>query len=365
MRLHLTPLLLLAALAARDAAASNHVFSVGSSSSADPHACGPRSVGLVDGETAKWVPGSCIAADDWVGDAETATALDSGVVVVYTNPGFGQDTNFYFVDFKSKNVSRVLIGGDQGEMRCVTDAGKLSCYGVTPGDDNDATQLIQVDGLTGDSRPVLNLTNYEGYSVGGSAIDPVKKLYHFVAVGNPHIHAESQLRQPMVARRRCKRGSPCPPPPSSRTAPPPSDQWLVTINLERMTIVAEAPLSRNFMGPLSVSEAHVRRSDAHLLLSSLHRHRDSVQGLASFNAEGYNGLVAVDYATAKLRPLLLADFGSIVQFCGAFSRNFTFAASAYPSPTRFYAVGFSAAGAARLAANTTFESEGVVYAAGW
>ncbi len=75
--------------------------------------------------------------------------------------------------------------------------------------------------------------------------------------------------------------------------------------------------------------------------------------------------MAVDYTTGKLRPLLLADFGSIVQFCGAFSRNFTFAASAYPSPTRFYAVGFSALGAARVAANATFESEGIVYAADW
>jgi hypothetical protein len=63
---------------------------------------------------------------------------------------------------------------------------------------------------------------------------------------------------------------------------------------------------------------------------NLYSHR--VQGLATFNAEGFNGLVAVDYKSGALQPLLLADFGSILQFCGAFSRNTTFVASAYPSP---------------------------------
>jgi hypothetical protein len=263
MKLLLTLLLVIATLFARNDA--SRVFSVGSPGSEDPHACGPRSVGLIDGDTAKWLPGSCIAVDDWINDAETANMLESGVVVVYTNPGFGQDTDFYFVDFSSKNVSRVLVGGDQGEMRCVADADRLSCYGVSPGDDNDDTQLIEVDGHTGDSRPVLNLTDYEGYSVGGSVIDPVNMHYHFIAVGNPHLFAPpppastaAPPSQPMPPRRRCKRGTRCSPPRSA--APLPSDQWLVTINLKQMKIVAQAPLSRNFMGPLSISEAHVRNS---------------------------------------------------------------------------------------------------------
>ena len=89
------------------------------------------------------------------------------------------------------------------------------------------------------------------------------------------------------------------------------------------------------------------------------------QGLATFNAEGYNGLVAVDYKTGKLQPLLLADFGSVTQFCGAFSRNVTFVANAYPSPTRFFAVRFSPHGAAEVAVNATFESLGIAFSTAW
>jgi hypothetical protein len=263
------------------ATASSHVFSVGSASSEDPNACGPHSVGLVDGDTAKWVAGSCIQADEWADDAETATALESEVVVVYVNPGLGADTHFYFVDFASKNVSKVLIGGDQGELRCVGTAGKLLCYGISPGDGDDATQLIQVNARTGDSKPVLNLTDYEGFSVGGSVIDPINMFYHFIAVGEPHLLAPpaaradlpsaASLSWPNELYRRCKRGARCPPSPSSRTAngTEPSDQWLVTIDLKRMAVVAEAPLSRNFMGPLSVSEAHVRVLARHHVLLRL------------------------------------------------------------------------------------------------
>jgi hypothetical protein len=188
-------------------------------------------------------------------------------VVVYVNPGLGADTHFYVVDFKAKNVSKVLIGGDQGELRCVNVAGRPKCFGVSPGDDDDATQLIEVDGATGDSSPVLNLTSYEGFSVGGSVIDPINMRYHFIAVGKPHLRAisaaassDSVQPRPMALRRRCKRRARCSPPLSDPSAagPEPSDQWLVTIDLKHMAIIAEAPLSRNFMGPLSVSDAHVR-----------------------------------------------------------------------------------------------------------
>jgi hypothetical protein len=206
---------------------------------------------------------------------------------LYVNPGFGQDTNFYIVDFKSKNVSRVLSGGDQGEMRCATLSGRLSCYGVTPGDDNDATQLIQVDGRSGDSSPVLNLTKYEGYSIGGSVIDPDNLLYHFIAVGDPHTlalpPASARRSSAHVPRRRCRTACPLPPKRGAPTASnlhvassasdssaaafdaEPSDQWLVTIDLKRMAVVAEAPLTRNFMGPLSLSLAHVRNASVSLM----------------------------------------------------------------------------------------------------
>jgi hypothetical protein len=90
-----------------------------------------------------------------------------------------------------------------------------------------------------------------------------------------------------------------------------------------------------------------------------------LQGLATFNAEGYNGLVAVDYKSGKLQPLLLLPFGSVVQFCGAFSRNAVFVASAFPSPTHFYSMYLPSRGAAQLIANATFESSGIVFAAAW
>jgi hypothetical protein len=89
------------------------------------------------------------------------------------------------------------------------------------------------------------------------------------------------------------------------------------------------------------------------------------QGLATFNAEGYNGLVAVNYSTGKLQPLLLRGFDTITQFCGAFTRDSVFVASAYPSPTRFYALHLPSRGAAELAANATFNSNGIVFAAVW
>ena len=267
MRVSLACLLLLLTLLARAAASSNSVFAVGSLGAEDPHACGAGEVGLVDGATAKWIAGSCIAASDWAGDAETATAIEAGVVVVYVNPGLGADTHLYTVDFSARNVSKVLVGGDQGELRCASVAGRPSCFGVSPGDDDDVTQLIEVDAVTGDSSPVLNLTSYEGFSVGGSVVDPINMRYHFIAVGEPHLRAIPTAPvsvpprpRPTAMRRRCRRAARCSPPPSDRSAAAaePSDQWLVTIDLKRMTIIAEAPLSRNFMGPLSVSEAHVR-----------------------------------------------------------------------------------------------------------
>ena len=91
------------------------------------------------------------------------------------------------------------------------------------------------------------------------------------------------------------------------------------------------------------------------------------QGLATFNAEGYSGLVAVNYESGRQRPLLLADFGSDLQFCGAFSRNYAYVASAYPSPTRFYAVEVTSQSgpAAVVVTNATFESSGIVFAAAW
>ena len=290
---------------------ADRIFAIGPDADATkPKACGPGTVGLLEGDVAEWVDGmvdgSCIAVG-WTGDALTATTLESGTVVVYVDPGSATDTYFAHVDFKTKNVTKVVIGGEQGELRCLASVQGLRCYGVVPGDKTSPTQLIGVDGTTGDSKPVLNLTNYIGYSIGASVVDPTDHLYHAVLVGKVHAYARSAASYSggRLARRRCK-SSDCPFPGVSGSSrdPPRSDQWLVTIDLAKMAIVAEAPLSSTFMGPLSVSAAH---------------------GLATFGADEYAGLVAVDYHTGSLRRLTTSgDFGTIFQLSGAFSRTHTY-----------------------------------------
>jgi hypothetical protein len=64
-------LLSCAVLAASASSSFNYIFSVGSSNSQKPHACGPRSIGLIDGATAEWVADSCIDVD-WLDYIETA-----------------------------------------------------------------------------------------------------------------------------------------------------------------------------------------------------------------------------------------------------------------------------------------------------
>ena len=169
---------------------AGRIFAIGSDAdAAKPKACGPGTVGLLEGDVAAWVDGSCIAVD-WTGDALTAITLESGTVVVYVDPGSAADTYFAHVDFKTKNVTKVVIGGEQGELRCLASVQGLRCYGVVPGDMTSPTQLIGVDGTTGDSKPVLNLTNYIGYSIGASVVDPTDHLYHAVLVGKVHAYAK-------------------------------------------------------------------------------------------------------------------------------------------------------------------------------
>ncbi len=284
-----------------------------------------------------------VLAVAWAGDALTATLLDSARAVVYVDPGLDADTFLYFVNFKTKNVTNALIGGDQGELRCLSNMGKLRCYGVVPGGDpdSDPTQLIEVDGETGDSKPVLNLTKYEGFSMGGSVVDPANQRYHFIAVGAPHNRLSQDApasSSRLTPKRRCRHT--CPAPESAL----PSDQWLVTVDLRLMTLIAETPVSRDFMGPLSVSRSY---------------------GLATLNAEGYTGLVSVDYKSGLLKPLILGDFGGIYQFAGAFSRDDAYAVTIYPQPTRLFAIHLPADGTPVVTTNTTFNSTGFVYAALW
>ena len=143
--------------------------------------------------------------------------------------------------------------------------------------------------------------------------------------------------------RRCRRAE-CPPLSSSLGALP-SDQWLVTVDLTRMTIVAEAPLDRDFMGPLSVSLAH---------------------GLATFGASEFDGLVQVDFKSGRLTPLALAPFGSVYQFAGAHSRDTAYVVTVYPQPSRLFAIRLPLDGSAPVVTtNATFNLSGFAYAAIW
>ena len=63
-------------------------------------------------------------------------------------------------------------------------------------------------------------------------------------------------------------------------------------------VVAELPVSRYLMGPFSTSAAH---------------------GLATLGSDEVDGLVALDYQSGHVTPLVDASFGTIVQYSAAFS----------------------------------------------
>ena len=234
--------------------------------------------------------------------------LSSGEVIAYVTPDDGEDTFLAHVNWTSRAVTKSIVGGNQGELRCLPGRAASKCYGVSPGevDSGTPTQLIEVDATTGDSKPALSLGRYDGYLVDASAIDAASSRYHAVLVGSPH-----------------------------GKAPGKSNQWLVTIDLASMAIIAEVPVSRYFCGPLSVSIAH---------------------GLATFGGDA-PGLVAVDYRSGKQSPLVACDFGTITMYSGAFSRTRAYVVNVYPHPPRFFAVELSAAGPAAVITNATFRSD--------
>ena len=119
----------------------------------------------------------------------------------------------------------------------------------------------------------------------------------------------------------------------------------MTIDLARLAIVAEVPVSRYFMGPFSVSAS---------------------SGLATFGSNEHDGLVAVSYTNGSQTPLVSSgDFGTIVQYSAAFSRAQAFAVNVYPPPTRWFTLDLSAGAAPRLAANVTFSASVHALSAAW
>ena len=87
-------------------------------------ACAVDSVGLIDPATGQWNVSSCLEVD-WADDAETASVLADGTVLVYVTPSGGEDTFFARVDFGNRSVTKAIVGGDQGNLRC-TPAGRCS-----------------------------------------------------------------------------------------------------------------------------------------------------------------------------------------------------------------------------------------------
>ena len=279
-------------------------------------ACAPGTVGLVDPLTGKWNASSCIKAP-WADDAETASVLADGTVSVYVTPSDGSDTYLARVDFGTGKVTKAIVGGDQGNLRC-TPAGK--CYGVSPESGRrDPTALIEVNGKTGDSKSVLKLKKYVGYSVDGAAIDVDVGKYHAILVGAVHNATGAK-----------------------------SNQYLVTIDLETLKVQSEVPVGRDLMGPLAWSRT---------------------LGLLTFGSDQFDGgLVAIDTKTGRQSRMtdISARFGTIVQFSGAFSDGMVYAVNVYPQPPRFFAVDVSGATNATISANFTFPGAAIhALAAEW
>lgn len=301
--------------------------------------CVPGTVGLVEAETATWVPHSCTSAK-WADDALTSSTLDSGEVIVYAVPGGGDDTYLMTINFNTSTEKKAIVGGDQGELLCLSlrDAPNAMCYGVSPVSGSTPTQLMEVDSKSGTSKPVLNLKHYVGYSVGSSVIDPANRRYHAVLVGRPHSTPSTSygprgnaLRTPKLRcgsmSAVCSMGSGSP-----RSL---SNQYLVTIDLATMTVSNEVPVGADFMGPLSVSTAH---------------------GLATFGSDIVSGFVAVNYSTGHQKQLIDQNFGTVVQFSGANSRNYAYAVSVYPHPPHFFALDLTGGRTPTVSVNAVFNT---------
>ena len=83
--------------------------------------CTTGQVGLLHPDTGHWDTSSCMTVG-WADDAETASMLSDGTVLVYVTPGDGIDTFIAKVDFDKGTWTKAIVGGDQGNLRsCLHD----------------------------------------------------------------------------------------------------------------------------------------------------------------------------------------------------------------------------------------------------
>ena len=345
-------------------AVSTHIFAAVSDDAVATvgASCGqPESIGLINATSGEWVESSCMAAA-WAGSALTSTMLPDASVIVYVMPGGGMDSFLAHVDFATRRIKTAIVGGLMGDLRCISKAAddQVRCFGVVPGDADSPTQLVGLN-ATGDLTSSLTLKSYLGYSIDSSAVDPVQKLFHAVLVGQPHrpstdglraprsmIHAPPSIDGRLARTPKHDCGGGCPRDDVAIPADK-SDQYLVTIDLERMAIIAEVPVSRNLMGPFSVSAAH---------------------GLATFGSDAADGLVAIDFRTGEQTLLVSGggSFGTIIQYSGAFSSADAYAVNVYPQPTHFFAISLPARGSGTppsVTTNATFRSSIHALSAKW
>lgn len=276
-------------------------------------ACTIGQVGLIAPMTGKWT--NCMDAS-WSNDAETASFLEDGTVAVYAAPGGGDDTYFVHVDFSKNTTTKVIVGGDQGNLRCTP---KGICFGVVPGDGNDPTQLMRVNSKTGASKSALALHEYIGYSVDGAVINPDTGLYYAILVGKVH---------------------------GGDNGTDKSNQWLCTFNVTgegAATILSEIPVSSDFMGPLmSTSRVEVM----------------------TFGSDTYDGLVSIDRRTGR-ETKMLGGFGTVFTFSAAFDRTSIAAVNIYPSPLRLFVVKVLDDKKTAVVTNVTFGESVHALAASW
>lgn len=315
---------------------SSHIFAVGVSdvgARSNESVCGPGSIGLINSASGQWIKSTCMSVD-FADDVLTSTTLDSGEVLVYVTP-ITFDSFLARIDFATRRIAKFIVGGSQGDLRCLPDGSV--CYGVTPGDGSTPTQLIAVNATTGDSRAAMALRDYDGYSIDGSALDPTNLRFHAVLVGKPHSHrgADAEAAEWQRApRHNCgRRPRGCPVEHPGREAA--SNQWLVTVDLVRLAVTHEVPVSGYLMGPFSVSTRY---------------------GLATFGSDAYDGLTSVDFTDGAQVPLVEGGFGTIMQYSAAFSSTSAFAVNVYPQPARFFAIDLAAAATPAVTTNATAAS---------
>eukprot|EP00949_MAST-11_sp_MAST-11-sp1_P000009 g9.t1 len=285
-----------------------------SSSNTTPQgACAGGQVGLISTETGKWT--DCIDVP-WGNDAETASFLADGTVVVYVTPGDGDDTFFAHIDFHSGNITKVIVGGDQGNLLCSPDG---FCYGIVPGDNTNPTMLMRVNSRTGVAKSALALPDYIGYSVDGAVLNPDTCMYHAILVGK--VHGGENLTSK-------------------------SNQWLCTMNVAEagaVTMLAEIPVAMHFMGPMATTTG---------------------MELMTFGSDLSDGLVRIDWKTGK-QKMILDGFGTVYTFSAGYDRTTVFAINIYPAPARLFAVTVMDEREVAVRTNVTFGETVHALAASW